>query len=94
MAEDPIKADGVHAMPTLTRYQRDDKTARGRFGREVPAPVTEDVQMADARTSMQTDADERFDVVGYEIDADAVAEAILARLLAGGTLFARAADDR
>ena len=43
---------------------------------------------------MQTDADERFDVVGYEIDADAVAEAILARLLAGGTLSARAADDR
>ena len=94
MAEDPIKADGVHAMPTLTRYQRDDRTARGRFGREVPAPVTEDVQMADARESMQTDADGRFEIAGYEIDANAVAGAILARLLAGGTLSLRAADDR
>ena len=53
--------------------------ARGRFGREVPAPATDDVQMADARTTMQSDrGDERFETAGYEVDADAVADAIVA----------------
>jgi hypothetical protein len=94
MAEDPISADAVHAMPALTRYEVQDRTARGRFGREVPAPATEDVQMAEARTSMQTDADDAFEAVGYEVDADAVAAAIIARLLAGRTLPCHPADDR
>jgi hypothetical protein len=93
MAEDPIAADGVHAMPALTRYEQ-DSTARGRFGRDVPAPVTDDVQMADARTSMQSEAEGRFEIAGYEIDPDAVAAAILERLLAGRTLIPRAVDDR
>ena len=43
---------------------------------------------------MQTDADERFEIAGYEIDVDAVAGAIVTRLLAGGTLSPRDADDR
>jgi hypothetical protein len=93
MAEDPSAADGVHAMPALTRYQQ-DTTARGRFGRDVPAPAADDVQMADARTSMQSDAGERFEIAGYEIDAEAVADAIVARLLAGRALLLRPADDR
>jgi hypothetical protein len=94
MAEEPIPADGLRAMPALTRYQLDDRTDRGRFGRDVPAPATDDVQMDDARTSMESDAEERFEILGYEVDADAVADAIVARLLAGGTLRARPADDR
>ena len=94
MAEDPIPADGVHAMPALTRYQPEDRTARGRFGRELLAPATDDAQMADARTSMESDAEGRFETFGYEVDAGAVADAILVRLLAGGTLRARSADDR
>jgi hypothetical protein len=93
MAEDPIPADGLHAMPALTRYEQ-DTTARGRFGRDVSASPTDDVQMADARTSMRSDADGSFEIAGYEIDVDAVADAIVARLLAGGTLLPRAADDR
>ena len=92
MAEHPIAADGVQAMPALTRYKKD--TARGRFGRDVPAPATDDVQMADARTSMQSEGEGRFEIAGYEIDADAVADAIVARLLAGGTLLLRPVDDR
>jgi hypothetical protein len=44
---------------------------------------------------MQTDrADERFETAGYEIDPDAVADAILSRLLAGRTLAPRRVDDR
>jgi hypothetical protein len=85
MAEDPIPVDTTHAMTTTARYHRQE-VARGRFGREVrPAPA--DVQMADARTTMQTDrAEARIETAGYEIDADAVADAILSRLLAGRTL--------
>jgi hypothetical protein len=93
MAEDPISADAVHAMPALTRYPQ-DSTARGRFGRDVPALVTDDVPMEAARTCMQTDPDEGFETAAYEVDADAVADAIIARLLAGRTLPRRPADDR
>ena len=79
-------------MPALTRYEQD--TGRGRFGRDVPAPVTDDVLMADARTSMQSEAEGRFEIALYEIDPDAVAGAIVERLLAGGTLLLPDADDR
>ena len=93
MAEDPNAADGVHAMPALTRYEQ-DTTARGRFGRNVPAPATHDVETSHARTSMQSDADRPFEIAGYEVDVEAVAGAIVARLLAGGTLRCHPADDR
>ena len=104
MAKDPIPADAAHAMQTVTRYpqhhpadvvggQTDDKAARGRFGRDVPGPAAEDVQMADARTTMPSDgALECAETVGYVIDPDAVAAAIIDRLMAGRTLPARAED--
>jgi hypothetical protein len=105
MAEDPISADAAHAMQTVTRYQqhpadfvggnKPDGPARGRFAREVPAPATEDVQMAEARKTMKSDrADEACETGGYEIDADAVADAIIARLMAGRALPRLPADDR
>jgi hypothetical protein len=96
MAEDPTAVDTAHAMKTATRYeQHQDALERGRFGREVrPAPAA-DVSMADARTTMQTDrADGRFLRAGYEIDAHAVADAIVDRLLAGRTLAPLRTDDR
>lgn len=95
MAEDPTPVDTAHAMKTATRYEQDDTLERGRFGREVrPAPAA-DVSMADARTTMGTDrAEGRFARAGYEIDADAVADAIVDRLLAGRTLVPLRADDR
>jgi hypothetical protein len=96
MAEDPIPADAAHAMKTLTRYQKQDRLSQGRFGRDVRAgAATDDVQMADPRTTMQTDrADDHLDRVGYEIDAHAVAAAIVNRLLAGRTLSPPRAEDR
>jgi hypothetical protein len=95
MAEDPMPVDTTHAMTTATRYQRQEGLARGRFGREVrPAPAPDDVQMADARTTMHTDhAEERCMTAGYQIDAEAVADAILTRLLVGRTLTPPPGDD-
>jgi hypothetical protein len=96
MAEDPSPVDTAHAMKTATRYQQQDALGRGRFGREVrSALAADDVPMADARTTMQTDrASGRFDTAGYEIDAHAVADAIVDRLLAGRTLGPLRADHR
>jgi hypothetical protein len=93
MADDPIPADAAHAMETLTRYQQDQRAARGRFGRDVPGPATDDVQMADARTTMEADdTPERAAAIGYQVDPDAVAAAIIDRLMAGRTLPSRADD--
>jgi len=51
--------------------------------------------MADARKTMQGEhADERFETGAYRIDAHAVADAIIARLMAGGTLPRHTADER
>ncbi len=96
MAEDPRPADTAHAMTTVARYQAQQDAPRGRFGRDVrPAPAADDGPMADARTTMHTDrARERFDTAGYEIDADAVADAIVCRLLAGRTFAPPPGDDR
>jgi hypothetical protein len=77
MERDPKPADAAPAMTTLLRHQR-----AGRFGRAVP---TEGVETDEARTAM-TRGEERSQYAGYEVDADAVAEAIVARLLAGRTL--------
>jgi hypothetical protein len=93
MADDPIPADAAHAMQTVTRYQAEIRAARGRFGRDVPGLAPDDVQMADARTTMHTDdAPERGEAIGYQVDPDAVAAAIIDRLKAGRTLPGRADD--
>ena len=84
MDRDRMPADAALAMKTAIRYQRRDKA--GRFGRDVQAAQA-DVQAAEARTTMQGHGgEERFDTAGYEIDPDAVASAIVSRLLAGRTL--------
>ena len=85
MDQDPRPADAAHAMTTALRYQPAAGTLRTggpRRGRK-----------ATQGQAMQTDgADERFERLDYEVDADAVAAAIVSRLLAGGTLpAARAA---
>jgi hypothetical protein len=93
MADDPKPADAAHAMQTVTRYPQQHGAARGRFGREVPGLATDDVQMADARTTMQSnDAPEGAQTTGYVIDPDAVAAAIVDRLMAGRALRARGED--
>jgi hypothetical protein len=95
MADDPKPADAAHAMQTVTRYPLHQKAARGRFGRDVPALAADDVPMSDARmTTMQSEQTRQgAQPMGYEIDPDAVAAAIVDRLMAGGTLRSRAEDD-
>jgi hypothetical protein len=78
MEHDPKPADAALAMTTLLRYQQ----RAGRFGRAVRS---EEVETDGTRTAMTT-GEVRSKTAGYEIDADAVAEAIIARLLAGRTL--------
>ena len=93
MADDPKPADAAHAMQTVTRYPQHEKAARGRFGRDVRGLAADDVQMADARTTMQSDESrEGAEPMGYVIDPDAVATAIVDRLMAGRTLRSRAED--
>jgi hypothetical protein len=78
MDRDPKRADAARAMTTLLRYQQ----RAGRFGRAVPS---EDVETYATRTPMPKD-EEPSTTAGYVIDADAVAEAIIARLVAGRTI--------
>jgi hypothetical protein len=79
MDRDRKPADAARAMTTLLRYQQ----RAGRFGRAVPS---EDVEPDETRTPMTQD-EERSLTAGYVIDADAVAEAIITRLVAGRTIL-------
>jgi hypothetical protein len=78
MDHDPKRADAAHAMTTLLRYQQ----RAGRFGRAVPS---EDVETYETSAAMPKD-EKPSETAGYAIDPDAVAEAIVARLLAGRTI--------
>jgi hypothetical protein len=99
-SHDPMRevrrsADAAHAMQTTLRYEQQDRRCEpdreGRFGR---VPPTQDEPVADARTTMEPDGEqERIDAMHYEVDPDAVAQAILTRLIAGRTLPALG-DDR
>jgi hypothetical protein len=88
MADDPIPADAARAMHTVIRSENEDRTARGRFGRDVPKVAPADVQDA----MPMGDAFEGVEALGYQVDADAVAGAIIDRLLAGRTLSAGGRD--
>jgi hypothetical protein len=74
MADRPTRADVALAMTTMLHYQQ----RAGRFGREVQREA-----MDDASTPMGA---ERFETVDYVVDAHAVAEAIITRLLDGRTI--------
>ena len=74
--------DPSHAMTTALRYQQYDKA--GRFGREVRT-MPDDGHTAEPTTDTET-GEWRVLAARYEVDAEAVAEAIIARLAAGGTL--------
>jgi hypothetical protein len=80
MDRDSKRADAGHTMTTLLRYQQ----RAGRFGREFRG---DDAETFEARTAMETDDDrEKLSTVGYVVDPDAVAAAIVDRLLAGRTI--------
>jgi hypothetical protein len=70
-------------MKTATRFQQ-HVARRGRFERD-PRAETDDVPMDEPTTKPTDGLDGHHGVGVYMIDADAVAEAILARLIAGRT---------
>jgi anti-sigma28 factor (negative regulator of flagellin synthesis) len=76
-------ADAARVTTTATR-QASQQDARGRFGRNALC----DAQALDSET--RTDqVDQMRDLIqrtGYRVDSNAVAEAIIARLKAGGTV--------
>jgi hypothetical protein len=78
MDHDPTPADAAHDMTTVLRYQQ----RAGRFGREVRG---DDAGMADPRTENETDGAD-VETVDYVVDPDAVAAAIISRLIAGRTI--------
>jgi len=78
-------------MRTLTRYQQRQERTGGRFGRPL-APGRHAPEMDDASLPIDTDgAEGRF--AAYRVDPDAVAAAIVTRLLAGRTLQGPPVDD-
>jgi hypothetical protein len=77
MADAWNSADAARAMRTMTRHEQADAGSRRRFGRH---DTTDEA------------LDERVETLGYTIDTDAVAAAIVDRLLAGRTLRPRADD--
>ena len=82
-------ADARHARQTTLRYEQQpgptEPARQGRFGR---APETPTPPVTDASTPT-TEPDDRptpIDARSYVVDPDAVARAILDRLIAGRTL--------
>jgi hypothetical protein len=75
MDRDRTRADAAPTMTTLLLNQQ----RAGRFGREIRGD--------DAFTTTETDgADEPLRAIGYVVDPEAVAAAIVERLIAGRTL--------
>ena len=79
----PNGADAAHVMTTATRYaeQQDICAAPGRFGRKVSLD-----SVAEIRKDQVDQMRDRMQRAGYRVDSHAVAEAIIARLQAGGTV--------
>ena len=92
MDEARARADARHAMQTTLRHEQQDARAdaarEGRFGR---APETTDRQVTEPCTPTDGhDRPARIDAVRYEVEPDAVARAILERLIAGRAIGPRA----
>ena len=81
----PTGADAAHAMQTVTRYEQQDGTSEpvkeGRFGRD--ARLGDHID--EARANKLSDPTDE-PLVDYVVDPQAVAAAIVERLLAGRTL--------
>jgi hypothetical protein len=78
MDRDRARADAAPTMTTLLLNQQ----RAGRFGREIRGDEADSTTEAD-----RADAPRR--AIGYVVDPDAVAAAIVERLIAGGTLRRR-----
>jgi hypothetical protein len=82
IGDPPKRADAAHVMTTATRYdeQQDTSAAPGRFGRKVELDSVAETRKA------QVDHMRKRVHAGYRVDPHAVADAIIARLEAGGTV--------
>ena len=80
----PTGADASHVMEMVTRYEQQDGTSEpvkeGRFGRDARLGAHID----EARTDKLSDRTDE-PLVDYVVDSQAVAAAIVERLLAGRT---------
>ncbi len=85
----PSAADAAHVMEMVTRYEQQDELSEpakeGRFGRD----ARQGDHVDEARTDKQSDDDRWELLVTYVVDPDAVAAAIVDRLLAGRALLPR-----
>ena len=72
------------------RVVRVPGSTRSRFGRDVHGDRVNTIPMTDSRTSKMEEIRERLERDAYTVDAQKVADAIVARLLAGRS--ARDAD--
>jgi anti-sigma28 factor (negative regulator of flagellin synthesis) len=72
------------------RVVRVPGSTRSRFGRDVHGDRVNSIPMTDSRTSKMEEIRERLERDAYSVDAHKVADAIVARLLAGRS--ARDAD--
>ena len=81
-------------METVTRYEQQDEACEsvkeGRFGRD--ARLGDHLENA-GTDKLTDDRDEREPLVDYMVDPDAVAAAIVERLLAGRTFGPRRPRD-
>jgi hypothetical protein len=91
MDEIRARADARHAMQTTLRYeQQDGRSEPGREGRFGRAPETTGQPVTDPTPAPdRDDHHKRIDAVHYEVDPDAVARAILERLVAGRAIRPR-----
>jgi anti-sigma28 factor (negative regulator of flagellin synthesis) len=85
MADPPSGDDACHVRKPAARYdeQQDacDRVARERFGRQGPLD-----SVAETRTLKVDQLRDRIARAEYRVDSRAVAEAIIARLTAGGSV--------
>ena len=93
----PVNRDDLTHMTVLElryasrhRVVRVPGSTRSRFGRDVHGDRVNSIPMTDSRTSKMEEIRERLERDTYTVDAEKVADAIVARLLAGRS--ARDAD--
>ena len=94
---DPVSRDDLSHMTVLElryasrhRVVRVPGSTRSRLGRDVHGDRMNTIPMTDSRTSKMEEIRERLERDAYTVDAEKVADAIVARLLAGRS--ARDAD--
>ena len=92
VSDDDLSHMTVHELRYASRHRvvRVPGSTRSRFGRDVHGDRVMTTPMTDSRMSKMEEIRSRIERDGYTVDAEKVADAIVARLLAGRS--ARDAD--